>query len=65
MGVEQAGARRYAETIAEGAVVRVIGDISPAAEGMVEVCWGERRLWVFRVDLEQRGYRVAGVGTGT
>ena len=65
MGVEQAGERFCAETIAEGAVVRVIADISPAAEGMVEVRWGDRRLWVFGVDLEQRGYRVAGAGTGS
>ena len=64
IAVEEGDSGPVATTVPEGSVVRVVRGPAPSDTRLVDVEWRGRRLWMFAVDIEQRGDEVSAMGAG-
>ena len=58
LAFESSGAGRHLITVPSGSHVRLTAD-QPDASGLIPVSFGERKLMLFLVDLEERSEAVA------
>lgn len=62
LAITSSGGKPTAVTVPKTAVCYVTGLQKPDDPRMIEVAWQDRRVFMFEVDLQNRGERINGAG---